>query len=106
MVILGTIWVLARGASAQQPTTGNTQEQKGTASTTSSKPPVVPTVPHPDDAIENPVLDEADEEHITNMASHIALKYNHDELDVGPISTASAFAGCRPSVPPSGSRPE
>lgn len=75
--------MLARGASAQQPTAGNTQEQKGTVSAPSSKPCVVPTVPHPDEALENPVLDEADDEHITNMASHIALEYNHDKLDGG-----------------------
>lgn len=37
-----------------------------------------------DDALENPVLEQADEEQsITYMQSHVTFKYNHDEYDEG-----------------------
>src|SRR5271157_1689383 len=40
--------------------------------------------PSPDDALDNPVLEQADEErNITYMQSHITFKYNHDEYDGG-----------------------
>jgi len=36
-----------------------------------------------DDALDNILLEQADEEHITYMDSHVALKYNHDAFEVG-----------------------
>ena len=85
VVILAAFLLRAGGASAHQPPAGNTQEspQQTAATTSSSKQSVAPTAPNLNDALENPVLDNADEEHITYMDSHLALKYNHDEFEGG-----------------------
>ena len=54
------------------------------ATSASSPNPQAASAPlHPDNALENILLEQADQEHITYMDSHVALKYNHDEFEVG-----------------------
>jgi hypothetical protein len=84
MFILGTLWVLVRGATAQLPgeTTPESPRQE-TAAAPSSKPAAVPPGANPNDGLENPILADADEQRLTYMDSHVALKYNHDKFEAG-----------------------
>jgi len=84
MVVLLVVLVpLERGACAQQQPTSQGSPQQPATTASSAKQHAAAAVADPVDALENVLLEEADEEHITYMDSHIALKYNHDEFEGG-----------------------
>jgi len=76
-------------ALAQEPTTSDPQlrqvsSQPPATATPSGAQTTVPAKPRPDDALDNPVLKQAEEEDIiTDIESHVMFKYNHDEYDGG-----------------------
>jgi len=81
--------VSPHGARAQEPPTSNpdpgqaSPQQPSSAGSLGEQTSAHAT-PSPDDALDNPVLEQADEErNITYMQSHITFKYNHDEYDGG-----------------------
>src|SRR5208283_2888952 len=83
--LLGAI---PRSADAQDtpvssPATQQATQSTSPASSTSAQAPA-PAKPKPDDALDNPVIEQADEEQsITYLKSHVTFKYNHDEYDEG-----------------------
>jgi len=88
LIVFASIVVVPRNARAQEPPASDPQAQQP------PKPPVganpsgaqttTPANPSPGDALDNPVLKQADEEDIvTYIQSHVTLKYNHDEFDGG-----------------------
>jgi hypothetical protein len=80
--LLATFLTLELAAYAQQ-SAGATQEaSQPPADNSSSSQPAVEGLSNPDDALEVPVLEQQEEEHVTYVESHIALKYNHDEFEV------------------------
>lgn len=85
VVILAAFVLRLGGASAQQPPAGNTKElpQQPAATTSSSKQAVAPIVPDRNDALENPVLDDADEEHITYMHSDLLRPSRKPKEEIG-----------------------
>ena len=74
-------------ARAQQPPTSDAQAQQASPQQSASSSGAQTSAhakPSPDYALDNPVLEQADEErNITYMQSHLTFKYNHDEYDGG-----------------------
>src|SRR5208283_1108340 len=93
--LLGAI---PRSADAQDtpvssPATQQATQSTSPASSTSAQAPA-PAKPKPDDALDNPVIEQADEEQsITYLKSHVTFKYNHDEYDRARAATANASTG-------------
>jgi hypothetical protein len=85
MVLLAALLALAPGVRAQQQTPPDTQAAPPQSTTSASSTQRTNATRQPDsiDALEDEVLIEAVEDHITSMDSHIDLKYNHDEFDDG-----------------------
>jgi len=79
--------LVPHSARAQQPPTSDAQEQQASpqqSASSSGAQTSAHAIPSPDDALTNPVLEQADEErNITYMQSHLTFKYNHDEYDGG-----------------------
>jgi hypothetical protein len=84
IVLLAVLVTVDRVACAQQrPTSHGSSQQPATTASPANQQQAGGAVADQDDALENVLLEEADEEHITYMDSHIALKYNHDEFEEG-----------------------
>ena len=83
-----SVLVVPYNARAQEPPPSDPQaqqvppQQSPGASATAAQTPAHAT-PSPDDAFDNPVLEQADEARITYMQSRVTFKYNHDEYDGG-----------------------
>jgi hypothetical protein len=82
MVLLTAFLALEMGTYAQQQESTQGSLQQPAANDSSSKPAAA-AQPDPDDALEVPVLEQLDEEHVTYMESHVALKYNYDQFENG-----------------------
>jgi hypothetical protein len=80
---LATFLTLELAAYAQQSVGSTQQASQPPASNSSASQPDVAGLSNPGDALDVPVLEQQEEEHVTYMESHIALKYNHDEFEVG-----------------------
>ena len=81
--LLLALLAVERGARAQQPPPTTQGPPQQPSNGTSSVNQQTPTTASHDDALDNILLEEADEEHITYMDSHITLEYNHDALEGG-----------------------
>jgi hypothetical protein len=83
-VLLAAFLVLELGAYAQQ-SAESTQgtPQRPAPDSSPAKQPADATPPDSDDALEVPVLEEMDEQHVTYIESHLAVEYNHDQFEVG-----------------------
>lgn len=94
LAAVGTLAALGQSSPAQQTpatTSAGSPQQAGTAgaSQTQNPTPANPTQP---DALDNPILEQADEErNITYMESHVAFKYRHDDLDSGVSADSFKF---------------
>jgi len=76
-VLLAALLTLERGACAQQqPVTTPVSAQQPATSASSPNPQVASALRHTGDALENILLEQADEEHAPYVDSRIALEYN------------------------------
>lgn len=88
-ILLAIVWILMaleRSAHGQgKPGTSSPNSPRQSASTAPpGKQNPVPTRSATQDALDDPILEQADEErNITYMESHVAFKYRHDEFDGG-----------------------
>ena len=88
LIVFASIVVVPRNARAQEPPASDPQAQQPPKPSATANPSGAQTSPlattHPDDALDNPVLEQEDEEQsITYMQSHVTFKYNHDEFEGG-----------------------
>jgi len=88
LIVFASLGAVPHNARAQEPPASDPQARQPPKLSATGSPSgaqtSAPATASTDHALDNPVLDQADEErNITYMRSHVTFKYNHDEYDAG-----------------------